>query len=42
MWFVFSPEQKEAGKVKSDDKENGTEEMEVEDGEKEAASEAKA
>ncbi|XP_024137239.1 peptidyl-prolyl cis-trans isomerase FKBP4 [Oryzias melastigma] len=40
--FAERDSKKEAGKVKSDDKENGTEEMEVEDGEKEAASEAKA
>ncbi|RVE71884.1 hypothetical protein OJAV_G00056410 [Oryzias javanicus] len=40
--FAERDSKKEAGKVKSDDKENGTEEMEVENGEKEAGSEAKA
>lgn len=35
-------EQKEAEKVKSDGKENGDDKMEVENGEKEVASEAKA
>lgn len=43
-WFVLSspPKQKEAEKAKGERKENGSDEMEVENGEKEAASEAKA
>uniref|UniRef100_A0A3P9I6T5 peptidylprolyl isomerase n=1 Tax=Oryzias latipes TaxID=8090 RepID=A0A3P9I6T5_ORYLA len=40
--FAERDSKKEAGKVKSDNKENGTEEMEVENGEQEVASEAKA
>ncbi|XP_017261748.1 peptidyl-prolyl cis-trans isomerase FKBP4 [Kryptolebias marmoratus] len=40
--FAERDSKKEAEKVKSDSKENGDEEMEVENGEKEAASEAKA
>lgn len=46
VMFFFPPlsphEQKEAEKVKSDGKENGDDKMEVENGEKEVASEAKA
>lgn len=46
FWFVFfcffSHEQKEAERVKTENKENGNDEMEIENGEKEVASEAKA
>ena len=41
-FFRLSPEQKEAVKVKSESNENGGDEMEVENGDKEVASEEKA
>lgn len=40
--LLFPHEQKEAERVKSESKDNGSDEMEIESGEKEAASEAKA
>lgn len=40
--FSLLHEQKEAEKVKSGSKENGDDEMEIENGEKEVVSEAKA
>lgn len=40
--MCFSHMQKEAEKPKSESKENGEEEMEIENGEKESASEPKA